>query len=264
MSVRSALCLLVVLTCYLDNSVLAAIGDACTTSDNCRPVNNTACVGGVCTCLTNFVADSGNTQCLPKVGHGESCSESTQCQDLVQAECLSNTCQCSVDFIYNGARCVGNIGLGQPCGRDVQCSVPGDLRQETVWCFGGQCSCRRGYRRDGARCVIGGDCTTNDECQDLENSLCDTRPRDRPQCACAPGFIPVANNTRCLPNVITIGGGCQFDEQCSRDLGTVGCINNQCGCVEGTSLKNDNTCGAAVKIVLSLSCFVLIWMVKLL
>jgi len=265
MSVRSALCLLVVLTCFLDNSVLAAIGGTCTTSENCRPVNDTACISGICVCIDSFVADSSNNQCLRKVGHGESCSESIQCIDLLQADCLSGTCQCVSSFTYNEQHCVGNIGLGQPCGGDAQCLVPRDPRQETVWCFNGQCACRGGYRRDDTRCVIGGDCTQDAECSNLLNSICDTRPRDRPQCTCAPTFIPVGNNTRCRQVVNTLGGGCDFDEECSSNLGRVVCINNQCRCAVGTSLQNDNTCGgAAVRIVVSVSCFVLVWMVKLL
>jgi len=304
MSARSVLCLLVVLTCYLDNPVLAGIGDPCTTSDECRAVNDTACVNAVCTCVSGFV--SGVSQCLRTVGHGELCSESIQCQGLGLAECVSNTCQCSSSFIFNGARCVGNITLGQPCDRDAQCSVPGDLRQITVWCSGGQCNCRRGYRREGERCVIGGDCAVESDCQHLNNSFCDTRPRDRFQCACIAAHIPVGNNTRCLPTVNILGGGCEFTEQCSRDLGNVTCINNQCACTPGTTLQTDNTCAsragcstdndciliensfcdnekcacidgfipdgnfttctrsAAVGNVLSLSCFLLVWMVKLL
>jgi len=263
MSVISALCLLVVLTSYRDISVLAGIGDTCATTNDCT-LNNAVCVDQVCACNNDFVADSGSTQCLPKVGHGQSCLESIQCVDLLGAECVSNTCQCTSNFNFNGIRCVGNIALGQPCNRDAECVVPNDLRQETVWCFGGQCSCRNGFRREGDICVIGGDCTNDDDCRNLTNSRCDVRPRDRHQCECLPDHIPLQNNTRCLPIAPTIGSGCEFDEQCSRRLGTAVCTNNQCRCADGTRLTNNNTCGAAIRVALSLSCFVLVWVVKLL
>ena len=47
-------------------------------------------------------------------------------------------------------------------------------------------------------------------------------------------FVTVAN---------TLGSGCEYDEQCSYNLGEAVCTNKQCKCAEGTSLRNDNTCG---------------------
>lgn len=265
MSVRSALCLLVVLTCCRDISAQAGIGSACKKSEECDAVNDAACVNEVCACIGTHVPDpSSPTICLPKVNHGETCSVSIQCSYSIEAECVSNKCQCKSNFNYNGQRCVGNLGLGQPCGADSQCVVQNDLKQETVWCHNGLCICKNGFTIDGDRCVIGGDCITDADCIDLAESFCDTRQRDRAKCVCKEGHTPVGNNTKCLPIALQIGSGCEFDEQCSSKLGKAVCTNNQCRCAAGTSLKADNTCGAAVTAVLSLSCFVLIWVVKLL
>ena len=46
-------------------------------------------------------------------------------------------------------------------------------------------------------------------------------------------FVTVATN---------IGSGCDFNEQCSANLGAAVCEGNQCRCAEGASLNN-NTCG---------------------
>jgi len=243
MSVRSVLFLLVLLTCCRDISVLAAIGDTCITFADCADVNDAVCVNQVCTCISSYVPDSGLTHCLPKVGLGESCAESIQCEDLVQAECVLNTCQCRSGFNYNGERCVGNSGLGEVCLLDSECVVPNDPKQETVWCFNRQCACRLGYKRDGNRCVIGGDCGQDSDCRDLANSYCDTPPEDRQQCECATGFVPVADNTKCLPIASDIGSGCEYDEQCSYKLGNAVCTNYRCECAAGSSLNVDNTCG---------------------
>jgi len=45
-------------------NLITAIGGTCTTSENCRPVNDTACISGICVCIDSFVADSSNNQCL--------------------------------------------------------------------------------------------------------------------------------------------------------------------------------------------------------
>lgn len=265
MSVRSVLCLLVVLTCYRNISAQGGIGSTCTTSDDCNAVNDAACVNKVCVCLDSHVPHPlDNRRCLPKVKHDQTCSESIQCSYSAEAECVSGKCQCKSNFNYNGELCVGSVGLGQPCGRDSECVVPYDLKQERVWCRGSQCACRQGFRRDGDRCVIGGDCETNDDCNALGNSYCNIKVRDRYQCACNEGFLPAGNNTKCLPIANQIGSGCEYDEQCSHNLGKAVCSNYQCRCAEGTSLRDDTTCGAAVRVVLSLSSLMLIWVVKLL
>jgi hypothetical protein len=47
----------------------------------------------------------------------------------------------------------------------------------------------------------------------------------------------------CVTVATHIGSGCEYDEQCSYKLGKAVCERNQCKCAEGTSLKDDNTCG---------------------
>lgn len=59
--------------------------------------------------------------------------------------------------------------------------------------------------------VIGGDCTTDSDCKALENSYCDIRRKDRFQCACSSSFIPVGDNTKCLPSKFLNTIHCWFD-----------------------------------------------------
>ncbi|KDR12466.1 hypothetical protein L798_13519 [Zootermopsis nevadensis] len=116
---------------------------------------------------------------------------------------------------------VSASALGENCVRDIECSLPDDLKQERVWCYSGQCSCKKGFIRDGDRCVIGGDCTSDQDCKDLENSLCNIMLRDRAKCTCRDSFVAAANTTLCLPLVHEIGTGCDYSEQCSPNLGKV-------------------------------------------
>jgi hypothetical protein len=47
----------------------------------------------------------------------------------------------------------------------------------------------------------------------------------------------------CVTVANQIGSGCEYDEQCSHNLGKAVCSNYQCRCAEGTSLRDDTTCG---------------------
>jgi hypothetical protein len=47
-----------------------------------------------------------------------------------------------------------------------------------------------------------------------------------------------------VTGVHEIGSRCEYNEECSNNLGKAECINNQCQCVQGTSWnKDDGTCG---------------------
>lgn len=261
MSVRRVLCVLVIIACYRNISAVG-IGERCNRTVDCFPQYETLCKSGLCSCLEGYVPKADSSGCNPTVKHGGKCEESVQCNYSNETVCQRGTCQCKTRFSYNGERCVGNITLGEVCDHDTECVAAHDLKQETVWCFNKQCSCKRGFKREEDRCVIGGDCTADSDCADLGNSMCNLLMRDRANCACTDGFIPVGNNTWCFPVVHELGTGCEYDEQCSYKLGQAVCIRHQCQCAVGASLTKDKTCSAAVSSVISLSCFLLIWLVK--
>lgn len=260
MSLRRVLSVLVIITCYRNVSAVD-IGGKCEKTSDCVPENVAICVSGVCKCNSGYVPNYN--KCIRVANHDEKCEESVQCNYSDETVCREGTCQCTASFSYNGKRCVGNISIGSPCERDIECVVPYDLKQETVWCHNKICICKNGFKAEGNRCVIGGDCTDDAGCKDLGNSFCNTQKRDRYYCACVEGYLPVGNNTKCLPVVHELGTGCEYDEQCSKKLGQAVCIQNQCQCAEGASLTEDKTCSAAVSSVISLSCFLLMWLVKI-
>eukprot|EP01054_Gregarina_sp_Poly1_P006798 Gregarina_sp_Poly_1__6797@NODE_3673_length_937_cov_4_914943_g2344_i0_p1_GENE_NODE_3673_length_937_cov_4_914943_g2344_i0NODE_3673_length_937_cov_4_914943_g2344_i0_p1_ORF_typecomplete_len267_score7_39EB/PF01683_18/2_1e07EB/PF01683_18/0_00048EB/PF01683_18/4_2e05EB/PF01683_18/2_2EB/PF01683_18/0_00017RANK_CRD_2/PF18278_1/19RANK_CRD_2/PF18278_1/0_66RANK_CRD_2/PF18278_1/2e03RANK_CRD_2/PF18278_1/15RANK_CRD_2/PF18278_1/30_NODE_3673_length_937_cov_4_914943_g2344_i071871 len=264
MSFPTVLCVLAAAILYQAVSAQQGIGSSCIHDSDCLAVSNSLCLDRVCSCLSGYVPSSTINRCLAVAKHGEECEETIQCNYSNRTECRDRKCACQIGYNFNGLRCVGNLGLGSTCSTDSECVVKYDLEQRTVWCSGGQCSCRSGLIRDDDRCVIGGDCDGVElTCAGLENSFCDNRNRDRAKCVCNNGYIAAVNNTKCLPVVNQLGAGCEDSAQCSRDLGKTACIDKQCGCAEGVSLSEDRTrCGAPVGSVISFLCLALIGVLK--
>ncbi|XP_069686689.1 prion-like-(Q/N-rich) domain-bearing protein 25 [Periplaneta americana] len=262
MLVKSVFTLLAVLACYSGASA-QGLGSTCTTDRDCTAINLAACVNNICACSGNFVAGPYNDKCLQKVEHAGVCEESIQCYYSEGTQCLNQRCVCKTGYNYNGQKCIGTLGLGDPCTADPDCRVSGDPNQDRVWCYNKQCACKRGYQRSGDRCIIGGDCTTDTDCADVENAFCDNRSRARFSCKCKEGYVGVANSTKCFKAADTLSAGCEYNEQCTQKLGKAECKNFQCQCTAGAKAKDDKTgCSSAVQNVVSVTSLVVLCLFK--
>ncbi|CAH1391899.1 unnamed protein product [Nezara viridula] len=123
--------------------------------------------------------------------------------------------------------------IGERCKYDDDCFV------DNSYCEMQQiCECKENFlpSEDGESCVamIGAHCHSKYDCTTLPNSIC-----KEDKCICERGFVPDAQQTKCLPTAQRIKDKCEHDFQCKERLGGNSyCFNEQCLCYPGYHFEN--------------------------
>ncbi|XP_069686688.1 uncharacterized protein [Periplaneta americana] len=111
--------------------------------------------------------------------------------------------------------------------------------------------------------VVGGACSTDTDCSDVQNSLCDSSSKT---CKCLSDYIAVEENAKCFPVANTLSAGCEYNEQCTQKLGTAECKDYQCHCAPEAVLNADGKgcSSSAVQNVVSVASLVVLYLLKFL
>ncbi|XP_043657686.1 tenascin [Drosophila teissieri] len=137
-------------------------------------------------------------------------------EDLLELSC-STDAQCAQ---FERGRCVNMacICTARGSGEQVPCA-PLEERLKLTNIIGGTCPCP------------------------MPNAVCHTRWE---QCHCSEGYVPSEDRRRCLPQVVQLGGSCEFQRQCGLADRFSSCIGNQCLCLNNFEL-HDGRCLAALQ-----------------
>ncbi|KDR06585.1 hypothetical protein L798_03559 [Zootermopsis nevadensis] len=196
-----------------DNAVCAAVGNR-----------------NLCQCAVGHHFVDEIQLCSVTRGIGEQCDYSYDC--LVTSgnvNCAENTCSCLEGFHATRGDCTPDVeAINDPCLDTTDCT----LAIPHSSCVSNKCQCNSGYFEDQTAnnlCLtgIGGDCTNDDDCSNVEYSFCDGS-----RCGCVNTTIPNAGNTKCLAVATAHGGECEEDVQCHEALGQEGssCLDGICAC----------------------------------
>ncbi|XP_017055463.2 multiple epidermal growth factor-like domains protein 6 [Drosophila ficusphila] len=122
----------------------------------------------------------------------------TRSEDLLELSCSSDV-QCAQ---FERGRCVDMacICTARGSGEKVACSP---VEEKLTNIIGGPCPCP------------------------MPNAICFAK---WDQCICSAGFVPSADRRRCLPEVVRMGGECEFQRQCQLADRFSSCSANQCLC----------------------------------
>ncbi|GLV31425.1 uncharacterized protein CBL_07187 [Carabus blaptoides fortunei] len=170
------------------------------------------CFAGKCGCTEG--SHNINNKCYESVRLNGTCQVNENCllKDNQLAFCMDGRCQC--DYItkhpyvdVTGQSCELNRYLGQNCTNNGECSLTAHSR-----CVG-VCKCKPGFTTNYQKtsCMtaavnIGDTCATDDQCDGIDEAICETG-----KCICRRGFH--AYNNICYKDV-ALRSSCQKAAEC--------------------------------------------------
>ncbi|XP_053982922.1 prion-like-(Q/N-rich) domain-bearing protein 25 [Hylaeus volcanicus] len=179
------------------------LGETCKNAMDCY-VNETSakptCTQNVCTCPQGTKPNSERTAC-EKIVIGaidSNCTTNKDCP-LENTECNSNRCTCQKNYVAVSIdTCLPLASFGEPCEKDIQCSVTVSNAICSDDDLNKTCTCAEGYHRKFDNCyqrkVLGEKCTNLGVCyldSNIDRVVCKNG-----LCACDWGYIRI-NATVC-------------------------------------------------------------------
>ncbi|CAL8126130.1 unnamed protein product [Orchesella dallaii] len=252
------------------------LGEPCNISriESCN-ILGAYCTQGICSCLPFYVPEISRNECLLKADRlGDSCVADVQCSAAFSsnAKCGdNNTCICIEGSVPNDDKTECLIGEklpGEECVNGTECVGYPDKSE----CFNDTCKCRNGFlpalNHQGSEargCLpivnrFGDKCFEKQQCQQGtlgQWSNCTVAPLYGSHlsdiCTCADNAIvafgaidPHLESDFCFKKAERIGDSCNFDEQCTVNLGIFAecsAENNKCVCLNNSfPFNNDTTC----------------------
>ncbi|XP_059474740.1 fibrillin-1-like [Neocloeon triangulifer] len=240
-----------VLLC-LASVALAALNDECDPNvaetcdfkhSVCAPVENSC----KCVCLPKYTPDETLTSCVGALGRkcvGKSC------QSIPYAVCDGldgdYTCKCHFNYVDSEDKTVCQVpSMMDRCLEHPQCR----RFHAKATCVAERCVCPENtvQNKQTDQCLpmiaLGEACVENDQCP--ENAECLKKT-----CQCASKhYIEISvlgEQKSCLPVANVVGDACQFDDQCTANLGSpqsVSCGPNskKCKCSDNFVESKDKT-----------------------
>ncbi len=217
--------------CVRDRWALAENNGAtnCTTNGECMVIVRGGCIGGTCTCQSDYTWSTWAKTCTHANDGTKACTSVQECADDKYGECVSGKCKCITNFVWmpDVGRCVRLIAEAQKCTTLYDCD------DSVASCYMGNCTCNTGTMWDQSKksCMAidlkaGQTCSYSVQCADNKHGSCQGGT-----CKCNAGYLWSDVSLKCIkPNNGTYN--CTDVSQCA-DSKNGRCSMGYCICPAG-------------------------------